>query len=75
MAGRDDGKAVPSGSVKNTKDVKSKAADEDKASGQGNSSGETDKSEKPVQGAVLDMFKVQKHKSGNVYLPPGLWKK
>lgn len=75
MAGRDDGKAVPSGSVDRTKDVQSKAADEDKTSRQGNSAGPTDKSKKPVQVGVLDMFKVQKHKSGNVYLPPDLWKK
>lgn len=73
MADRDDGKAVPSGSVKRTKDVKSKAADEDKASGLGNSSGEIEKSKK--QGELLEMFKVQPHKSGNVYLPPDLWKK
>lgn len=52
-----------------------KAADEhNSASGQGTSSGQTHNL-KPGQNPLLDMFKVEKHVSGNVYLPPKLWKK
>jgi hypothetical protein len=78
MAGSDKSEGLPWGFDKrNTSkaDDKKKTDDNHKSIGQGTSSGETDKTKTGQKPVLLDMFKVVKHPSGNVYLPPDLWKK